>query len=88
MRCRGRRVAVGVGAYGDHISAGDGDAKDATTPYTRSGGLSIAYQDVGTGPALLWVPGFVSHVERKWELPAWGGFMERLARFSSRPDDD
>jgi class 3 adenylate cyclase len=56
-----------------------------TTPqsrYARSGALSIAYQDVGTGPALLWVPGFVSHVELMWDLPAWGGFMERLARFS------
>jgi pimeloyl-ACP methyl ester carboxylesterase len=52
------------------------------TRYAQSGGLSIAYQDVGTGPVLLWVPGFVSHVELMWELPAWGGFMERLARFS------
>jgi pimeloyl-ACP methyl ester carboxylesterase len=52
------------------------------TQYAQSGGLSIAYQDVGTGPALLLVPGFVSHVELMWELPAWGGFMERLARFS------
>jgi hypothetical protein len=32
--------------------------------YAASGDLSIAYQVVGDGPVdLVWVPGFVSHVE-------------------------
>ena len=57
------------------------DASNATDPLRDSGGLSIAYQDVGTGPVLLWVPGFVSHVELMWDLPVFGGLMERLSRF-------
>ena len=52
------------------------------TKYADSGGLSIAYQDVGTGRPVLWVPGFVSHVELMWELPVFGGLVERVARFS------
>ena len=39
----------------------------ARTKYADSGGLSIAYQDVGTGRPVLWVPGFVSHIELMWD---------------------
>ena len=31
---------------------------------------------------LLLIPGFISHVELQWDLPAWGGLIDRLARFS------
>ena len=54
----------------------------ARTKYADSGGLSIAYQDVGTGRPVLWVPGFVSHLELMWELPVFGGLVEHVARFS------
>lgn len=54
-----------------------------TTQYARSGDLSIAYQVVGDGPVdVVWVPGFVSHVELIWEMPPAARIIERLASFS------
>jgi class 3 adenylate cyclase/predicted esterase len=51
--------------------------------YAASGDLSIAYRVVGDGPVdLVWVPGFVSHVEILWELPLWRRLMERLTSFA------
>ena len=51
--------------------------------YASSGDLSIAYRVVGDGPVdLVWVPGFVSHVEILWELPLWRRLMDRLTSFA------
>jgi class 3 adenylate cyclase len=52
------------------------------TRYASSGGLSIAYQDVGDGVPVVFVPGYVSHVELQRELPCYGGFIDRLERFA------
>jgi pimeloyl-ACP methyl ester carboxylesterase len=53
------------------------------TRYTKSGDIHIAYQVTGSGKLdLVWVPGFVSHLEYQWEYPASAGFIERLASFS------
>jgi len=53
------------------------------TQYTRSGDLHIAYQVVGQGPLdLVYVPGWVSHVELAWEEPTLASFLRRLASFS------
>src|ERR1700757_585490 len=53
------------------------------TRFTRSGNLHIAYQVVGEGPLdLVYVPGWVSHVELAWEEPTLARFLERLASFS------
>ena len=53
------------------------------TRYTRSGNVHIAYQVVGEGPLdLVFVPGWVSHVELAWEEPTLASFLERLASFS------
>ena len=53
------------------------------TRYARSGNLHIAYQVVGDGPFdLLYVPGWVSHVELAWEEPTQARYLERLASFS------
>ena len=53
------------------------------TQYTRSGDLHIAYQVVGEGPLdLVYVPGWVSHVELAWEEPTLARFLRRLASFS------
>jgi pimeloyl-ACP methyl ester carboxylesterase len=55
----------------------------APTQYAESGGVSIAYQVHGEGPLdLLFVPGFVSHVELIWEEPSIAAFFRRLASFS------
>ena len=41
------------------------------THYAKSNGVNIAYQAVGDGPVdLVYVPGWVSHVELAWELPS------------------
>jgi class 3 adenylate cyclase len=50
---------------------------------TAPDGVSIAYQVVGDGPRdLVWVPGWVSHVEAAWEEPTLARFFERLASFT------
>jgi class 3 adenylate cyclase len=53
------------------------------TQYAKSGDLHIAYQVTGTGPVdLVFVPGFVSHLEYTWEHPWSVHFFERLGSFS------
>ncbi|TMD83383.1 MAG: adenylate/guanylate cyclase domain-containing protein [Chloroflexi bacterium] len=50
---------------------------------TASDGVSIAYQVLGEGPRdLVWVPGWISHVEAAWDEPTMARFFERLASFS------
>jgi class 3 adenylate cyclase len=56
---------------------------DATTHYAKSDDLSIAYQVHGEGSLdLVYVPGFVSHVELLWEYAAMARFLRRLSSFS------
>jgi class 3 adenylate cyclase len=53
------------------------------TRYAKSGDVNIAYQVVGEGPVdVVYVPGWVSHVELAWELPDLVRGFERLASFS------
>jgi pimeloyl-ACP methyl ester carboxylesterase len=53
------------------------------TEYAKSGDVHVAYQVLGDGPLdLVFVPGFVSHVEHFWEDPALARFLRRLASFS------
>jgi pimeloyl-ACP methyl ester carboxylesterase/class 3 adenylate cyclase len=53
------------------------------TKYAKSGGVSIAYQAVGAGTIdLVFVPGWVSHIEYAWEEPSFAPFLERIASFS------
>lgn len=49
------------------------------TRYTRSGDVNIAYQVVGDGPDLLWIPGFAQHVELMWEEPYRRAWLDDLA---------
>lgn len=54
-----------------------------TTRYAQSGDVSIAYQVVGDGPRdLVFVPGFVSHLDLFWEVPASRRFFRRLSSFA------
>ncbi|WP_114945320.1 adenylate/guanylate cyclase domain-containing protein [Microvirga calopogonii] len=53
------------------------------TRYAKSGDIHIAYQIIGGGPLdLVFVPGFISHVEWFWEEPTCAGFFARLASFA------
>src|SRR5262245_19632554 len=53
------------------------------THYAKSGTVNIAYQVFGSGAIdLLYVPGWVSHVEYAWEEPTYARFLERLGSFA------
>ncbi len=53
------------------------------THYTKHGDVSIAYQVVGDGPVdLVFVPGFISHLDLWWTLPDVTAMFRRLASFS------
>jgi pimeloyl-ACP methyl ester carboxylesterase len=66
-------------------------AVGAETHYALSGDVHIAYQVTGEGPFdLVFVPGFVTHIELQWKLPGFGDFLNdlgsvaRLIRFDKR----
>ncbi len=51
--------------------------------YAKSRGLSVAYAEVGDAPLdLVFVPGFVSHVEAAFEFPPIQRAIRRLNRFA------
>jgi pimeloyl-ACP methyl ester carboxylesterase/class 3 adenylate cyclase len=53
------------------------------TRYARSGDVSIAYQVTGDGPFdLVFVPPFITHVERWWSLESFAPALRRYASFS------
>jgi len=53
------------------------------THYARSGDVNIAYQVIGNGPIdVVFVMGWVSHLEYFWREPRFAAFLNRLASFS------
>ena len=49
------------------------------TRYAKSGDVHVAYQVFGNGPVdLVFVPGFVSHIENYWEHPDLARWLLRL----------
>jgi pimeloyl-ACP methyl ester carboxylesterase len=49
----------------------------------RPDGVSIAYQVGGQGPIdLVFVPGFISHLDMHWTEPGFARFAERLGTFA------
>jgi DNA-binding winged helix-turn-helix (wHTH) protein/pimeloyl-ACP methyl ester carboxylesterase/class 3 adenylate cyclase len=51
--------------------------------YARSGDINIAYQVVGDAPlTMVFVMGWVSHLEYFWEEPSFARFLTRLSSFS------
>lgn len=84
---RGYRFIAPVAAASAPPSpAGRGDRVVPMTPrvrYARSGDVNIAYQVVGDGPLdLVFVMGWVSHLEYFWKEPSFARFLLRLASFS------
>ena len=50
--------------------------------YAKSGDVNIAYQVTGDGPFdLVFVPGYVTHLELHWAIPSFTPFLEELASF-------
>jgi pimeloyl-ACP methyl ester carboxylesterase/DNA-binding winged helix-turn-helix (wHTH) protein len=53
------------------------------TMYARSGDVNIAYQVIGDAPLdLVFVMGWVSHLEYFWHEPSFARFLLRLASFA------
>jgi class 3 adenylate cyclase len=52
------------------------------TRYAYHGDFALAYQIVGEGPDLLYLPGWVMNVEANWLEPDHARFLQRLASFS------
>lgn len=53
------------------------------TKYCKSGGVHVAYQEFGDGPVdLVFVPGFVSHIDNYWSHPDFVRWLDRLGSFA------
>ncbi len=65
------------------LGAGLAAIDPPATHYARSGDVSIAYQVLGDGPIdLVFVMGWVSHLDYFWREPSFARFLTRLASFS------
>ena len=67
-----------------HVTVIDGatpaPAAAPRVSYARSGNVNIAYQVVGSGPIdIVFVMGWVSHLEYFWNEPSFAAFLNRLA---------
>jgi pimeloyl-ACP methyl ester carboxylesterase len=52
------------------------------TQYAKSGDVNIAYQVTGEGPFdLVYVPGYVTHLELQWSIPSFVPMLESLSSF-------
>jgi pimeloyl-ACP methyl ester carboxylesterase len=50
--------------------------------YTKSGDVNIAYQVSGEGPFdLVFVPGYITHMELQWSIPSFVPLLESLSSF-------
>jgi class 3 adenylate cyclase len=47
---------------------------------TTSDGVRIAYTEIGAGPPLLLVRGWITHLERMWAEPSFRQFFEALSK--------
>ena len=53
------------------------------TRYAKSGNLNIAYQVTGEGPFdLVFVPGYVTHLELHWRMAGFASFLRSLSSFA------
>ena len=72
-----------VGAADAGRERGPPPRRPPPTRYARSGDISIAYQVLGEGPIdLVFVMGWVSHLDYFWREPSFARFLTRLASFS------
>lgn len=66
-----------------HSSVSQLSAVSPRTQYVQSGDVNIAYQVVGHGPVdIVFVMGWVSHLEYFWKHHSFASFLERLSSFS------
>jgi pimeloyl-ACP methyl ester carboxylesterase/DNA-binding winged helix-turn-helix (wHTH) protein/class 3 adenylate cyclase len=66
-----------------HQTAAAGVQSAPETHYAQSGDVNIAYQVIGAGDLdIVFVMGWVSHLEYFWKEPHFAAFLNRLAGFS------
>ncbi|MFN7924501.1 MAG: alpha/beta fold hydrolase [Bryobacteraceae bacterium] len=59
------------------------ESAEPVTRYARSGDFDIAYQVIGNGPIdVVFVMGWVSHLEYFWKEPSFARFLRKIASFS------
>jgi pimeloyl-ACP methyl ester carboxylesterase len=81
MARRGYRFAAVVETSGDVET--EALHEPPQTRYARSGSVNIAYQVIGDGPIdLVFVMGWVSHLEMFWAEPSFARFLKRLSSFA------
>ncbi len=74
---RGYRFRGTAGATG---TSGTTGTVVPAVRYARSGSVNIAYQVIGSGPIdLVFVMGWVSHLEYFWREPSFARFLTRLS---------
>jgi len=80
-RFSGTTGTTGLPAIAQSATAGTtGTVRTPVVKYARSGSVNIAYQVVGSGPIdLVFVMGWVSHLEYFWREPSFARFLMRLA---------
>jgi pimeloyl-ACP methyl ester carboxylesterase len=65
------------------VTARENRAVEPQTRYARSGDVNIAYQVLGDGPFdLVFVPGYVTHLELAWKLPTFAPSLREMASYS------
>jgi len=82
---RGYRFIAPVTVLTGQAEAAASAPADAVpqTRYAHSGRVNIAYQVVGDGPIdVMFVMGWVSHLDYFWAEPSFARFLRRLASFS------
>jgi len=81
---RGYRLIATVVAAAAASHGGPPGSPSVARPrvsYAQSGPVNIAYEVVGSGPVdLVFVMGWVSHLEYFWTEPSFARFLERLSR--------
>lgn len=78
------RIYIDDGSVGEiHTSVTQLSAVSPRTQYVLSGDVNIAYQVVGDGPIdIVFVMGWVSHLEYFWKHHSFASFLEQLSSFS------
>jgi pimeloyl-ACP methyl ester carboxylesterase len=81
---RGYRFVAPVTITGEPApAAARTELAPPATHYAHSGDVNIAYQVIGEGPVdLVFVMGWVSHLDWFWAEPSFARFLRRLASFS------
>ena len=75
--------AVPTAAVRKHTSESEAEFEIPEVHYARSGEVNIAYQVVGDAPLdLVFVMGWISHLEYFWTEPSFARFLRRLATFA------